>query len=139
MQEVFEKIIEKFSNIHRVVENDEDLEWNRAVYKCTEIVQQVATEYDGGWIPTSEKLPEVNKMVLLYAPYMEYEPISIGCLWQGTDENRVPYFRWFAHWEDNDTTKGGLHYSIGCPYICPGSEYVIAWQPLPEPYQPKGE
>lgn len=46
MKSVFEKIIEKFSNIHRVVKNDEDLEWNRAIYKCTEIVNQEAVEYN---------------------------------------------------------------------------------------------
>lgn len=62
MQEVFEKIIEKFSNIYRVVENDEDLEWNRAVYKCEEIVKQSVTEYNNGWIPCSERLPNEHKL-----------------------------------------------------------------------------
>lgn len=46
MQEVFENIVEKFSNIYRVVENDEDLGWNRAAYKCEEIVKQAVTEYE---------------------------------------------------------------------------------------------
>ena len=41
----FEKIKETFANIHRVVETDEDLEWNRAVYKCETIVSEVEAEY----------------------------------------------------------------------------------------------
>lgn len=31
---VLEKILEETSNIYRVVESNEDLEWNRAVNKC---------------------------------------------------------------------------------------------------------
>ena len=57
MKEVFEKIIEQFISIRRVVKNDEDLEWNRAVYKCTEIVRQAAG-CNNGWIPCSVRLPE---------------------------------------------------------------------------------
>ena len=57
MKEAFEKIKESFANIHRVVKTDEDLEWNRAVWRCTEIVQEVAKEYGNGWIPCSERLP----------------------------------------------------------------------------------
>ncbi|MCI5731738.1 MAG: DUF551 domain-containing protein [Eubacterium sp.] len=58
MNKAFEKILERLSNIRRVVKTDEDAEWNRAIYKSTEIVQEVAEEYNGGWIPCSERLPE---------------------------------------------------------------------------------
>ena len=53
MNKAFEKILERLSNIHRVVKTDEDTEWNRAIYKSTEIVKEVAEEYNGGWIPCS--------------------------------------------------------------------------------------
>ena len=46
MQELFDKINERFVNILRVVKNDEDLEWNRAVCKCSEIVNQVVEEQE---------------------------------------------------------------------------------------------
>ena len=46
MNRAFEKILERLSNIHRVVKTDEDAEWNRAIYKSTEIVQEVAEEYN---------------------------------------------------------------------------------------------
>lgn len=35
---VLEKILEETSNIYRVVESNEDLEWNRAVNKCQNII-----------------------------------------------------------------------------------------------------
>lgn len=59
MMNVFEKIREKFANIHRVVTCDEDLEWNRAVYECETLVNQVEQEHNNGWIACSEKEPNV--------------------------------------------------------------------------------
>ena len=53
MNKAFEKILERLSNINRVVKTDEDAEWNRAIYKSAEIVQEVAKEYNDGWIPCS--------------------------------------------------------------------------------------
>lgn len=53
MKKAFEKILERLSNTRRVVKTDEDAEWNRAIYKSTEIVQEVAEEYKGGWIACS--------------------------------------------------------------------------------------
>ena len=35
---VLEKILEEISNIYRVVESDEDLEWNRGVDRCQNII-----------------------------------------------------------------------------------------------------
>ena len=64
MNKAFEKILERLSNIHRVVKTDEDAEWNRAIYKSTEIVKEVAEEYNGGWIPCSERLPSGLDFVL---------------------------------------------------------------------------
>ena len=64
MHKSFEKILEMLSNIHRVVKTDEDAEWNRAIYKSTEIVKEVAEEYNGGWIACSERLPSGLDFVL---------------------------------------------------------------------------
>ena len=61
MNKAFEKILERLSNIRRVVKTDEDAEWNRAIYKSTEIVHEIAEEYNGGWIACSERLPEDDK------------------------------------------------------------------------------
>ena len=58
MNKAFDKILERLSNIRRVVKTDEDAEWNRAIYKSTEIVQEVAEEYNGGWISVNDRLPD---------------------------------------------------------------------------------
>ena len=112
MQEIFEKIIEKFTNIRRVVKNDEDLEWNRAEYKCKQIVEQAIAEYNNGWIPCSERFPEKTNHYLVTT---DNHTISMYAWWKISEK------RWFYF---NSTVE---------------MFDVIAWQPLPEPYQPKGE
>lgn len=57
MQEVFEKIINELKQESIIVDDDAG---NRAV----EIIEQVATEYNNGWIPCSKWLPEDGEEVL---------------------------------------------------------------------------
>lgn len=47
MKEFIDKLIERLAENRRpIVTNDEDLEWNRAMYLCTGIVNQLAEEYN---------------------------------------------------------------------------------------------
>lgn len=82
-----------------------------------------------GWIPCSERLPEVGNFVLIYNSYSpeEYETLSIGMIYQPSDGRRKPYWKWLAHRKD----------SFYSDWICPGEEYITHWMPLPEP--PKEE
>ena len=113
MQEVFEKIIEQFISIRRVVKNDEDLEWNRAVFKCTEIVRQ-ASGCNNGWIPCSERFPEKYNRVLAHTDAGEYYIAHVnGC--------------------------GKFVCTAECVSTVIENSDVIAWQPLPAPYQPSGD
>ena len=59
MNEVFEKILER-------LEADEKHTFDGCINKryAKQIVQEVAEEYNGGWIPCSERLPEKNGMYL---------------------------------------------------------------------------
>ena len=41
---VLEKILEEMLNYERVVKTDEDLEWNRAMYRCSEITRSHMVE-----------------------------------------------------------------------------------------------
>lgn len=116
MQEVFEKIIESFSSIHRVVKNDEDLEWNRAVWKCTEIVKKEAEQYNNGWIPADEP-PKDDNYVLL--SFENYSLPSVGRY-------------------QEDAEGGGAYYIGDCSEedTCIANKlFVNAWRPLPESYQ----
>lgn len=90
---------------------------SETVDQCKEIVQEVAKEYgkdtnvpSNGWIPCSERLPEKYVDVLVTVKHFEYP--QMGHLEGGV---------WYA----DDTIK----------YL---PDAVIAWQPLPAPYQ-KGE
>lgn len=134
MQEVFEKIIEKlnskkayfqgFYECEGKTEHDADLNkvTQLAFDEAIEIVKQAAADYNNGWIPCSERLPERNKPVLCWVTSTTIasgETYIIGSCDNGF---------WFLQ-----------TYEIGHHHF-PVKDYeVVAWQPLPEPYQPKGE
>lgn len=109
MNKAFEKILERLSNIHRVVKTDEDAEWNRAIYKSTEIVQEVSEEYNGGWIACNERLPEENQEVMLQDFYGN---ITIG---------KMEIHNGLEGFADGDWWSSANNY--------------FAWQHLPEPYK----
>lgn len=81
-----------------------ELQFAGCYTNAIEIVNQVEQEYNNGWIPCSERLPERNTWVLV------------------TRSNGII---------DMDMYK-----SRG--WIC-REDFVIAWQPLPPKYEPKGE
>ena len=64
MQEL-EIIREKIQNKYRVVKTDEDLEWNRAIDLCTNIINAHMKHMNDGWIPVDERLPEPGRIVLI--------------------------------------------------------------------------
>lgn len=86
-----------------------------------------------GWIPVTERLPEVEVAVLVMHTYQcqEYSPITIGRLHQPIDKRRKPYWTFISI-----QASDGMVYNDGTAFICPGNEYVAHWQPLPA--QPKG-
>lgn len=91
------------------------------------MVKQAQEEYatdtnvgTNGWIPCSERLPEEAFGCLVTV--MDCEPST-----QTEFENILPYVVGYNGdgWNDADGER--------IPFE------VIAWQPLPQPYQPKGE
>ena len=129
MKEAFEKILERLDEmIHpkqlhfckcargrcRLFYNNKNC-MDCVVKDAKEIVQEVAEEYNNGWIACSEKLPELRQDVLVTVKYTGF--MGMHGYWIQT-----------GHMEAENDWWGN----------CAGGE-VIAWQPLPEPYQPKGE
>lgn len=148
MQEVFEKIIEKLEDKREtakqlIMKNPQD-ELDRiqtqtaedfaSAYKdAIEIVKQEAEKCNNGWIPCSERLPEERDWYL--AVFEEVDTGFIG----------IPYIAdYLMGARTMYTTKDGWIIR-NCTDIEGGSsEYYknlkcVAWQPLPQPYQPKGE
>ena len=130
MNKVFEKIIEKQEELFQdlnVIEVLSHVDFDSTIQnslenflkaitnEAIEIVKQEAEQYNNGWIPCSEKLPDVRQDVLVTVKYTGF--MGMHGYWIKT-----------GHMEAENDWWGD----------CAGGE-VIAWQPLPEPYQPKGE
>ena len=80
------------------------------IKEAIEIVKQEAEKYNNGWIPCSERLPKYGEVVMCSCTN---SGITISCI-----------------------THKGVKPSKSVRF---GQHSVIAWQPLPSPYQPKGE
>ena len=87
-----------------------------------------------GWIPVGEWLPEPGRIVLITQTYSwenfeEGASVTIGRL-SPEKNNKMWEFQYYRP----DFRSGTI---MDNDIICPGSEYVIAWRPLPEPYSPE--
>ena len=128
MNKVFEKIIEKqeelFQDLNVIevlshvdfdstIQNSLDNFLKAVTNEAIEIVKQEAEQYNNGWIPCSEKLPELRKDVLVTIKYTGF--MGMHGYWIKT-----------GHMEAENDWWGD----------CAGGE-VIAWMELPSAYRPK--
>lgn len=123
-----EIVREKIQSKYRVVKTDEDLEWNRAIDLCTNIINahlscENAAETarssrdNDGWIPVDERLPEEGTQVIVTTEDgMVYGDIVYGYA-DETDSDPC-----FHRWDDE--------------YWKCFKPIVIAWHPHPKPYSP---
>ena len=125
MQEVFSKIIEELE-IERTTANNTFAKYEMKVdlgrvfglKKAIEIVKQEAEQYNNGWIPCIEQLPEEDEKVYIST---KTERVYVGVY----------------------TKRYGFEKREG--FICDDGfmwmNTALAWQPyaLPSPFQPKGE
>lgn len=124
-----EIVREKIQSKYRVVKTDEDLEWNRAIDLCTNIINahlscENAAETarssrdNGSWIPVDERLPEEKKSVLVqwekYDRHLNITLTYLDVMWLDDIEGQV--------FETINGVPNGR---------------VIAWRPLPDPYCPE--
>ena len=133
MKKVFEKIIEKFEEELKLADEEKlrcaienPLQFYSAkgyahgVGKAIEIVKQEAEQYNNGWIPVEERMPEEAFGCLVTV--IDCNPVTLTEF-----ENILPYVVGYDgdSWNDADGEE--------IPFE------VIAWRKLPTPYQPKGE
>lgn len=125
-----EKILEEMLNYERVVKTDEDLEWNRAMYRCSEIIRSYMDEMNNDdWIPVEERLPEEHDSIFATSKWD-------GAMWEKlSDEVNVTY-----ELEDG-TRKVTTSYTLDGVWKLEKEskvvkKKVVAWQPLPEQYKP---
>lgn len=79
------------------------------------------------WLPVSEKLPEESGNYLLYGKVVDYEE---NCVFIGEYDSDYEKFGYEENIYDSETL--GFLDSEFCEY-----NKVIAWQPLPKPYEEK--
>ena len=124
MNKVFEKIIEKQKELFQdlnVIEVLSHVDFDSTIQnslenflkaitnEAIEIVKQEAERYNNGWIPCSERLPKYGEVVMCSCTN---NGITISCI-----------------------THKGVKPSKSVRF---GQHSVIAWQPLPKPFQ-KGD
>lgn len=104
MKEFVEKLIGRLNNEY-LKYNDGD--WNSAIDESIKIVNELAEEYNNGWIPCSERLPEEDGYYLITIRFYHlHNLVVMGC-----------------NFED------------GKWLYMDGDDEVLAWQPLPQPYK----
>ena len=94
----------------------------------------ICKHMNDGWISVEERLPEPGRIVLITQTYSwenfeEGASVTIGRL--SPEKNNKMWE--FQYYRPNFRSGTIMDNDI----ICPGSEYVIAWRPLPEPYRPE--
>ena len=112
---------DKYANDYELnLDDTYDDFFHKGLARAKTIVLEVAKEYGNGWIPCSEQMPQENKLILIYA-----ESTARGGSIRCVAELRNGF--WFAQIASDTLGLTGI-----------GQFKVIAWQPLPQPYQ-KGE
>lgn len=136
MKEFIEKLISKLEKTQEKYQElsnssnfdgwyQEDIKYTAKSEMCEEIIEninQLTKEYNNGWIPCNERLPE------------EWEYIYIT----GSIKNKSSYKNIFGKPESTDCFYGYYHDGKFYGYTEEGVFWLLnakAWQPLPEQYK----
>lgn len=117
----------------REVQDEDIASFNRDIEYLREFIRK---HMNDGWIPVDDRLPEPGRIVLITQTYSwenfeEGASVTIGRL-SPEKNNKMWEFQYYRL----DFRSGTI---MDNDIICPGSEYVIAWRPLPEPYRPENK
>ena len=114
MKEVFDKLISRLEELFCGEYNTEYIKKDEVL----KIVNQVAEEYNNGWISCSERLPDSGQSVIV--SYKDRFLTQADGTCEGWYD--APNMRWLLS-----------------DYECSDNAEVIAWSPLPAPYKKEGD
>ena len=128
MNKVFEKILERLEEDARFYNSASDVDQNirSGLIIAKEAVQEVAEEYNNGWIPCSERLPDNDKKEYIVQKTNGF----IYILGFTKDAYKLSRYD-FAEYKGK---KKQLFYDYDSEYGYTEWE-CEAWQPLPEPFK----
>ena len=110
MNKAFEKILERLEK-ERIILLENNIQQAIALNFAKGIIQEVAEEYNDGWIPCGERLPEDDSICIVTVEYPNNKTmVDYGWF----DRKSVC---WFIGMQEFRTSN------------------ILAWQPLPEPYK----
>ena len=129
MNKAFEKILDRLEDelTSTKTKCGTNVDFDKGICKSQEIVQQVAEEYNGGWIACSERLPEESGYYLV-----TYHDCSNGNFLPKYDDIYVRRLHYqiserFTGWNYPRNVSNRVEHDC--------HKEVIAWQPLPEPHK----
>ena len=131
MNETFEKILNRLEEMRRKsCIPDIKGYCQTTISRAEEIVQEVAEEYNGGWIACSERLPEEHET--MFAKLKGTDKWDSAMPEKISDDVNV-----IIEFEDGTRKTKTMHTIDGKwkKDINIIKFKVIAWQPLPEPYK----
>lgn len=137
MNKAFKKILERLdeeknkdrSGVYSAIQCDA---LKFAYGSAKEIVQEVAGEYNNGWIPCSEGLPEEHDSI--FAKFKGTDKWNDMMIEKVSDTVNVTVIDKYSNTVTTHahTADGNWH----CDLLGLSNTYrIIAWQPLPEPYK----
>ena len=121
MNNAFDKILERLEEVeNRLLNESGDIGCTLGITNMSEyskqIIQEVAEEYNGGWIPCSERLPEIGQEVIV------------------ATKNGSVYSNIYYDYIDSNAKEPCFHRWDDEMWNCFMLD-VIAWQPLPKPFK----
>lgn len=105
----------------------------KVIRSIRQMIGEMEKEYNDGWIPVSERLPEDGDCGF-YMCIVENHEEDLPMFCQFEEE----YGFGFRHDIYDEHTLGFVDSEFRTNEEL-GYEKVIAWRPLPDPYKPKGE
>ena len=111
----FEKILDRFETLENIFIKGNSHNVAAGVGKAKEIVHEVAEEYNNGWIPCSERLPDKAGYEVLATLENSFGQRRVTIIFTGYGDESF----WHCNNKEYDLEAWK----------------VIAWQPLPELYK----